>query len=100
MTTAVPADLLEAAIADAARRTSAARGDIEVVVAEAVTWADGSLGCPQPGLSYTQALVPGYRIVLRAAGQTLNYHVGRRGGPMFCPSERVVPPAGGGRDRI
>lgn len=103
MTAAVPGDLLGAAISDAVRRTSAARGDVEVVTAEAVTWADGSMGCPQPGLAYTQALVSGYRIVLRAAGQTLNYHVGGKGGPSFCPPERVVPPAprgSGNNDRI
>jgi|GEM_PF-907539 hypothetical protein len=103
MTAAVPADLLGAAISDAVRRTSAARGDVEVVTAEAVTWSDGSMGCPQPGLAYTQALVPGYRIVLRAGGQTLNYHVGGKGGPSFCPSERVVapaPPGSGNNERI
>lgn len=103
MTAAVPADLLGAAISDAVRRTSASRGDVEVVTAEPVTWSDGSIGCPQPGLAYTQALVPGYRIVLRAAGQTLNYHVGGKGGPSFCPPERVVapaPPGSGSYDRI
>lgn len=103
MTAAVPPDLLGAAISDAVRRTSAARGDVEVVTAEAVTWSDGSMGCPQPGLAYTQALVPGYRIVLRAAGQTLNYHVGGKGGPSFCPPERVVapaPPGSGSNERI
>ncbi len=103
MTAAVPADLLGAAISDAVRRTSAARGDVEVVTAEPVTWSDGSMGCPQPGLAYTQALVPGYRIVLRAAGQTLNYHVGGKGGPSFCPPERVIapaPPGSGTYDRI
>ena len=54
--------------------------------------------CPQPGLLYTQALVPGYRIVLQAAGQTLNYHVGGKGGPTFCPPERVAAPAPGSGD--
>jgi hypothetical protein len=101
MTAAVPPDLLGAAISDAVRRTSAARADVKVVTAEAVTWSDGSMGCPQPGLLYTQALVPGYRIVLQAAGQTLNYHVGGKGGPTFCPPERVVAPApGSGDERI
>jgi hypothetical protein len=27
----------------------------EVVSAKAVTWSDGSLGCPEPGKLYTQA---------------------------------------------
>jgi hypothetical protein len=96
----VPAPMVEAALEDAERRTSLAREDIEVLVAEPVTWPDGSLGCPQPGMMYTQALVPGYRVVLRAAGQALNYHAGRGGTPSFCPAEQVTPPSGAGKDRI
>jgi hypothetical protein len=37
-----------------------------VVQAEAVTWPDGALGCPEPGIVYTQALVPGYWVVVEA----------------------------------
>ena len=58
-------------LADAENRTPTARADIKVLSAEAVTWPDGSLGCPQPGMMYTQALVPGFRIVLQAADRTL-----------------------------
>jgi hypothetical protein len=98
--TTVPKDLIATAVSDAARRASVARDDVELVSAAAVTWPDGALGCPQPGMAYTQALVPGYRIVLRAGGQELNYHVGGRGGPMFCPPERVTTPVpGAGDDR-
>jgi hypothetical protein len=97
----VPPDLIGAAISDAVRRSGAARTDVKVVIAESVTWSDGSMGCPQPGMMYTQALSAGYRIVLEAAGQTLNYHSSADGGPTFCPAERVAPPAAaGGYERI
>jgi len=86
---------IDAAIADAARRTGIAAASIKLVAAEAVTWPDGSLGCPQPGMAYTQALVPGYRIRLDAAGQTLDYHAGERGAPAFCPAERAREPVPG-----
>ena len=33
---------------------------IDVVLYEDVVWRDGSLGCPQPGMAYTQALEDGY----------------------------------------
>ena len=67
--------------------------DIELISHENVTWPNGALGCPKPGMMYTQALQPGYRIVLRAAGNTWSYH-GRRGGaPGRC--ERPQPGAGG-----
>jgi hypothetical protein len=82
----------EDALTDAARRTGLKRTELEVLSAEAVTWSDGSLGCPQPGMMYTQALVPGFRIRIRAGAGTLDYHAGRRGAATFCPAGRVVPP--------
>lgn len=99
-TAEVPKDLVATAISDAARRAAVARDDVAVVEAGPVTWPDGAFGCPQPGMTYTQALVPGYRIVLRAAGKDMHYHVGGKGGPTFCPPERVAPPASRGGDRI
>jgi hypothetical protein len=96
--TTVPKDLIATATSDAARRASVSRDAVEVVSAAPVTWPDGALGCPQPGMTYTQALVPGYRIVLRAGGKEFNYHVGGRGGPMFCPPERVTAPVPGAAD--
>ena len=93
--TNAPAEMIEAALDDAAHRSTTARADIKVISEEAVTWPDGSLGCPQPGMMYTQALVAGYRIVLQAGEQTLNYHAMSRGSPLFCPASRVVPPVQG-----
>jgi len=93
-TSIVPQDMIDAALDDAVNRTTATRQQILVTIAEAVTWSDGSLGCPQPGMLYTQALVPGYRIVLSAAGEVLNYHASLHGRPVFCPAARVVAPVG------
>lgn len=73
-----------AAVADIAASTGVAEGDIEVVAADHVTWPDGSIGCPQPGEMYTQALVDGYRIVLRADGDEVVYHGEDGGDPMRC----------------
>lgn len=70
------------AIHDLAAQTGANPDDINVVVHEEVTWRDGSLGCPKPGMNYTQALVEGYRIVLHADGEEFTYH-GQRGKPPF-----------------
>jgi hypothetical protein len=39
---------------------------------EAVTWPDGCLGISTPGIACTQALVPGYRVVLRASTGSLH----------------------------
>ena len=82
----------EAVLADAATRTGADRASLSVASAEAVTWADGSLGCPQPGMNYTMALVPGYRIRVRAGEQVLDYHANQRGYFVLCPAGRAAAP--------
>jgi hypothetical protein len=84
----------EAVLADAVQRTGIDRERLKVDSAQSVTWADGSLGCPQPGLSYTMALVPGYRIMVRAGEQLLDYHASQRGYFVLCPAGRAVEPAG------
>jgi len=83
----------EAVLADASKRTGIEVAKLEVVESIAVTWPDGSLGCPAPGMNYTMALVPGYRIRIRADQQVLNYHASARGYWVFCPAGRAVDPA-------
>ena len=89
--------MIEAALADAARRTGLDASTLKVARAERVTWPDGSLGCPQPGMSYTQALVPGYRIRIQAGKELLDYHAGVRGKPLLCPSGHATDPVPDGR---
>ena len=83
---------VDQSLQDAARRTQLDAAQLSVALAEAVTWPDGSLGCPQPGREYTQALVRGYRIQIVAADRTLEYHASLRGTPFLCPAERVQAP--------
>ena len=80
------------ALADAGRRSGLPPEAIQLVSAARVTWRDGSLGCPQPGLAYTQALVPGYRVVLLARGLQLDYHAGLRGEPQLCAAGQAQSP--------
>ena len=88
------------ALDDLAERVGATPDDIEIVTSEMVTWPDGSLGCPEPGMSYTQALVEGSRVVLRYEDRVFLYHAGDDGQPFLCPSEdkdgghEMVPPPG------
>jgi hypothetical protein len=88
--------VVDAALDDAVRRTELDRSRLKVISAEAVTWSDGSLGCPMPGVLYTQALVPGYRIRIQANSEVLDYHAGRRGPPVLCPQGRSTEPVPGG----
>lgn len=83
-----------AVLEDAARRTGLENATLKVESTEAVTWADGSLGCPQPGIGYTMALVPGYRIRVRAGEHVLDYHASQRGYFVQCPAGMAVEPTG------
>ena len=76
--------LVEIAKADLAARLGVDAASITVVTAEAVTWPDGSLGCPQPGMSYTQVMVDGARIVLAVGGEEYAYHSGGNRSPFLC----------------
>lgn len=84
--------VVEQARADLADRLDVDESSIEVVSAESVTWRDGSLGCPEPGRFYTQALVEGSRITLDYEGDTYLYHADRDGAPFLCPEEQVKDP--------
>jgi hypothetical protein len=80
----VPAEIMADLLADAAERTGAAPEAIDVSQAIAITWNDGSLGCPEPNMSYTMALVDGYHVILVAGGEELDYRVGAQGGFRLC----------------
>lgn len=73
---------------DVAHRTGLDPGAIRLGSAESVTWQDGSLGCPQPGVMYTQMLVPGYRVRIEAGGRSWVYHTAKSGIPMLCRSDK------------
>ena len=60
---------------------------------EAVNWPDGSLGCPQPGRTYTQAMVVGWRLVVRGLGREAVYHSSQRGQWLLCAGGSPPPPA-------
>jgi hypothetical protein len=92
----VPVELFDQIVADAAAKAGVDPSTLTVVSAAAVTWSDGSIGCPAPGMSYTQALVPGYRVLLEANGQQYDYHVGQRGQFILCPPNRSKDPVDDG----
>jgi hypothetical protein len=76
--------LVSQAKKDLAQRLGAPMEGIELLKIEEVTWRDGSLGCPQPGMFYTQALVNGSLIQLQYKATVYQYHSGRGGKPFLC----------------
>jgi hypothetical protein len=81
------------AVRDLTRRLGVDPAEIIVVSAEEVTWRDGSLGCPRPGMLYPQVLTNGSRVVLEAQGRRYEYHAGGRRSAFLC--QNPEPPAGG-----
>lgn len=73
----VPDAAWQAVLDDLSNRLGRTIDDPTVVMAGAVTYNDGSLGCPEPGQMYTQALVDGYRVVLEVNGEQYDYRIGR-----------------------
>jgi hypothetical protein len=70
---ALPAEIMDPIVADAAARLSVDPAAVSIVSAQPETFTDGSLGCPEMGVMYTQALVDGYHVVVAANGTQLDY---------------------------
>ncbi len=85
-------DAVDAAVLELAASLGLGSSEIEVIAAERVTWPDGSLGCPEPGVAYTQALVDGYRILLQAGSTGYSYHGAAGEPPKICPRPVIPPP--------
>ena len=82
--------LIEKAKADMAQRLSIEASQINTKEAREVFWPDASLGCPQPGIAYTQIEIPGYLIVLEYNGDEFEYHANIHNYVLYC--EDPLPP--------
>jgi hypothetical protein len=60
-----------------------------------VTWSDGSIGCPQKGMSYTQATVPGELLMLRVDSALFQYHARTGGSFAYCANPSAGYTVGG-----
>jgi hypothetical protein len=85
-TASMPRAVRHAVVADAAKRFQVAEDAVVLASAEQVTWGDGSLGCPQPGRSYTQMLVPGFRVTASTTAGRMLYHTDTRSSVVTCGS--------------
>lgn len=85
---------VQAAVEAEAERTGVEPDAVTVAGFAEVTWRDGSLGCPVPGMMYTQALVPGQQLVLEVNGQYASYHAGRAKTFSYCANPQTPSPGG------
>jgi hypothetical protein len=89
----VPEQVLRPILDEAAKLANVPPQQLVIVRADAVVWTDGSLGCPEPEMQYTQALVNGYWVLVSAAEQTYDFRVRLDGTFRLCPPGRGHPPA-------
>lgn len=80
---------------DLAQRLDVAPESVELSGANAVTWRSGALGCPETGMNYTEALVPGTVIYLQVDNMIHAYHAKYGSEPFYCPRERAEAPVRG-----
>ena len=85
----VPTALLDSIRKDLAERSGATVEHMVVIQAQSTVWNDGSMGCPQPGVLYTQALVNGYWVILEAEGKQYDYRAGDSGTFILCESGSI-----------
>ncbi len=88
----VPQRILDPILKEAAALAKVAHEKLVILRAQPVVWNDRSLGCPEPGMMYTQALVNGYWVVINAGGKTYDFRVARDGTFRLCPEGRGRPP--------
>ena len=89
----IPNQILEPILKEAAALASVSREQLMIVRAEPALWNDGSLGCAQPGNLYTQALVNGYWVIIKARGQEYDFRADNRGSFILCPPGQGQPPS-------
>jgi hypothetical protein len=74
----------QAAVSDAVAHLGVTPADVHVDHVEAREWGDTSLGCPRPGLMYSQVVTSGFLIVVSAGNKVLEYHSDARGRVVLC----------------
>lgn len=89
----VPESLLRSIKGELSEKLNVAVDAVEVVSAAAMMWNDGSLGCARPDQVYTQAVVPGYRVILQYAGTKYDYRAGEGGYFFLCELPTLMEPS-------
>lgn len=77
---------------DLAKRVEIKLEDVKLSGFTPVTWRSGAMGCPKPGMEYTQALIPGVLIMLRIGHTAYRYHSIPSGEPFYCADNMAESP--------
>lgn len=75
-------------------------GQIQIVSSEAVDWPDGCLGAARPGMMCTQAIVPGWRIVMEVDGLQYEYRTSQDASQIVSATKIISWTRSGGIARL
>ncbi len=78
-TNQLPQSVKNAVLQAASRRLQQPISQLNIIQAQQQTWSDGCLGLGKPYEGCIRAVVPGWRVVVAAVGQTLVYHTDQTG---------------------
>lgn len=78
---------------DLAERLAISIDEVHSQGLQRVIWRSSATGCPKPGRSYMQVLIPGVLIELQANGTSYRYHATTGGRPFNCPEGQAESPA-------
>lgn len=78
------AQILTQALGQLATQANVDVSNFRVESFEEEEWSDGSLGCPDPATMYTQAIVPGYKVVVSDGSRTYDLHASQEGRVIWC----------------
>lgn len=84
-------ELITAVARDLSRRTDLPLDELSFISAEAMTWPDTSLGCPDPDLLYAEVITEGYRVIMAGGQRLYVYHTDNNDNIVLCLDDR---PAG------
>ena len=70
-----PEAVVQTALQTSADELGVSTDDLTVVAAERRDWPDSSLGCPQPGLAYSQIVTPGWLVTVETNDGASEVHV-------------------------
>jgi len=87
----LPQTVQNAVIDDAANRTGIPANAFTVIEAEPRDWPNGCLGLADPGVACTQAIVPGWRVVLTANQQQWVYRTDETGNQVSLAESNSAP---------
>ena len=82
---------IRAAIEELRQRVEDDTKQVQILRAEKVTWSDSSLGCPEPGMLYTQVLTPGVWLILSHGEEEFDYRIAGSEALLCIQSQRSEP---------